>query len=213
MPMSAPTPMPGTPMPIAGAPYAYGPGGVAVVAARPQPRGPGRWLTLGIESTTDGDSGHFYAEAELIQLGAWKLTGRIAYGEYHEDVTGAGWDDGSFALDEYSGLASIARSWRSGRWELGASAGVGLVWEDGKVFGTQSSVTGLSPWMEYTISGMTPFAQLSAHVTRRLGDRWGVALGPVLTLVQQSFTNSSDGSSLQREPALLMMSGGLRYEL
>jgi hypothetical protein len=191
-----------------------GPGGVAAVA--PAPRGRpknGKWLTLGISSTTDGQSGQFFAEAELITFGPWKLTGQIGYGEYHEDVTGSGWDWGSFALDEYSAVASLARSWRSGRWELRAAAGAGLVWEEGKVFGNMSSASGPGPWTEYSISGMTPFAQLSAHVTRRLGSRWGIQVGPVLTLIQQSFTNSSDGMSLQREPALLMMSGGLRYEL
>lgn len=216
LPPAAPAmaPMPSAPMPAAASPYPYGPGGVAVVAPRPpQAHRPGKWLTLGIRSTTDGASGHFFAEAELYQLGPWKLGGQIAYGEYHEDVTGSGWDYGSFSLDEYSGLASIARTWRSGRWELSAAGGVGLVWEDGKVFGNQTSASGPGPWMEYQITGMTPFAQLSAHVTRRLGDRWGVEVGPALTLMQQSFTNASDGSSLRREPALLMMSGGLRYEL
>lgn len=222
-PATAPTPMPlppgnapampGTPMPIAGEPYVVGPGGVAMAAPRPPARGPGKWLTLGVASTTDGGSGHFFADAELIQLGAWKLTGQVAYGEYHEDVTGSGWDYGSFSLDEYSGLASIARTWRMGRWELSAAGGIGLVWEEGKVYGTRTGVTGPGPWMEYAISGMTPFAQFSANVTRRLGDRWGLQLGPVLTLVQQSFINASDGSTLDREPALLMMSGGLRYEL
>jgi len=220
----APAPMPGpmgtaapAPMPMpayAGGSYVGGPGGVAAVAPAPRDRArPGKWLTLGIASTTDGSSGHFFADAELLQRGPWKLTGQIGYGEYHEDVTGSGWDWGSFALDEYRGLASLSRAWRTGRWELSAAAGVGLVWEDGKVFGTRSSASGPGPWMEYTISGMTPFAQLSAQVTRRLGDRWGVAVGPVLTLMQQSFTNASDGGSLQREPALLMMSGGLRYQL
>jgi hypothetical protein len=212
-PITAPAPMPGSAAPVTAGPY-IGPGGVAVVAPRPQAgHRPGRWLTLGVQSTTDGDSGHFFADAELIDIGSWTLTGQIAYGEYHEDVTGAGWDYGSFALDEYSGLVSLARTWRTGRWELTASGGVGLVWEDGKVFGSQSSVTGPSAWMEYTITGMTPFAQISAHVTRRLGDRWGVELGPALTLVKQSFKSSNDGSTLEREPALLMMSGGLRYDL
>ena len=208
------TPAPSYPMPVAGPPYTVGPGGVAVLAPRPQPAHPsGKWLTLGIASTTDGGSGHFYLDAQLVQLGAWKLSGQVAYGEYHENVTGSGWDYGSFALDEYSGLASIARTWRMGRWELSAAGGVGLVWEDGKMFGTRNGSSGPGPWMEYTISGMTPFAQLSAAVTRRLGDSWGIELGPVLTLMQQSFTNATDGNALQREPALLMMSGGLRYEL
>ena len=221
----APTPMPGpagtpapAPMPMPGFaadPFRGGPpSGVATVAPAPGSRArSGKWLTLGISSTADGSSGYFFADAERITLGPWKLTGQIGYGEYHEDVTGSGWDWGSFALDEYRGLASLSRAWRFGRWEVSAAGGIGLVWEDGKVFGTRSGASGPGPWMEYTISGMTPFAQLSAHLTRRLGDRWGIEVGPVLTLMQQSFTNASDGSSLEREPALVMMSGGLRYEL
>ena len=53
----------------------------------------------------------------------------------------------------------------------------------------------------------------SAMLTRRLGRSWGFGLGPVITLLDESFSDDSISGKMERRKAQVEIFGGLRYEL
>ena len=212
----APTPAPDPPLTVIVDPTRVGaPGMTGVLAIAPAPRRagkPGKWLSIGVMTDAEADSGGFRGDLELWSIGGFKLGGLLAFSEYHGGLPyDQGWDYGDLALDEITLAASVSRTWRYGRWELRAGAALGMTWTDGKAFGTMSS----SPqgWQEYQVEGMTPYAELSGLVTRRFFESWGVALGPIVTFTDATFVGPTSGASVTRETPQYMLFGGLRYEL
>lgn len=214
----APTPGPAAPLTVIVDPLRVGPPGSAgVLATAPvlrRPPVPGKWVSLGVMVAADNESGGFRADVELMSFGGFKIGGLFDYGEYHAAETpGSGWEYGGVALDEITLAATVSRAWRYGRWELRGSAGLGLTWTEGKAYGVMYSSSPPGAWTEYQIEGMIPFAELSALVTRRLFRSWGIAVGPVVTFTQTTFTSSDVNTKISRETPQLMLFGGLRYEL
>ena len=220
-PPPAPPRAPSTPVTVEVDPFRMGPPGSVGVAARvpgrPAP-GPGHWLSLGLIVQPDNEGGGFRGEAEIASLGAWKLGGIVSYSESNYDLMQQStFEWGVLTVKDLKAVAYLGRAVRFGRWELRGGIGLGAIHTTANVFGTTAYQPGtVSSNAAYEVDKTFPVGELSAMLTRRIGDSWGLGIGPVVTWIDESFTSTDPnmtGATVELRMPQLMVFGGLRYEL
>lgn len=187
------------------------PGTVEVAAvAAPRDSKWHKWLSLGLSLQADGEGGGFRFEGDLLSSGPWRVGGVLAYGEHRTDIAGGGWMYGSLTTQDFAVMAQLSRTSTWGRWELRAALGAGIINTDARYWGETQATPG---WTTYEASETFVVGEASALLTRRIGRSWGIGLGPVITVLDQSFNDDSISGSMVRRGATLEIFGGLRYEL
>lgn len=189
--------------------------GVSETAPQRRARKPGRWLSVGMQYGSADINVGFRGELEVFRIGGFKLGATISYTNQRQSVVPvqAGWQPGYLKLDDLGVLATISRAWHTGRWELRAGAGLGMVSSSG-IAVRQTSSEPDANWMEQPAVGTSPIAELSLLATLRFGASWGLGVGPVMTYIDQTFIGAAAPSTKsERETPTTMIFGGLRYEL
>lgn len=208
------TPPPAPPLTVIVDPTLVGPPGVRAVAPPPRERRAGKWLSLGVIVQPDNEGGGFRAEAEIFALGSWRLGAVLAYTKGGDPLAGA-WSWGDMYTKDARVVASLSRAVRLGRWELRGSLGAGVMRTQMNAIGElampPAQTWGGSTTTLYGGESTWPVVELSGLVTRRLGDAWGIAIGPVVTVSEESFEASN--ATITRDTTQVTMFGGLRYEL
>jgi len=136
----------------------------------------GRWLSLGIMGGERG--GGVRGEFDVLTRGKWSLAAAAAISTWDVDLysfTG----DGLVEATDVRALATIARTIPRNRWSLRFAAGLGLV---------HTSVSGQFAGRPLDASGVFGTAEASAMIARRLGERWALTGGAVLTWYAQQYT-------------------------
>jgi hypothetical protein len=147
----------------------------AVLKTAPARPGVGRWLTLGLLGGSRG--GGLRGELDVVTRGRWSLSAVLA---------GSTWDVDLYSFTGYGlveatdlrALATIARTITRGKWSLRLAGGAGLV---------HTSVSGYLNTESLHASGVFGTAEASALVARRLGNRWALTTGAVLTWYAQEY--------------------------
>ena len=189
------------------------PGAVGVTAtAAPADSKWHKWLSLGMIVQPDNEGGGFRFEADLISSGAWRVGGVLSYTEHHDDMMldGDGWAYGTVSAQDIEVMAQLSRTATWGRWELRGALGAGMINTDAMFWGETVATPG---WTSYQASKTFLVGEASAMLTRRLGRSWGFGLGPVITLLDESFSDDSISGKMERRKAQVEIFGGLRYEL
>jgi hypothetical protein len=148
----------------------------AVTEAAPARPTVGRWLSLGIMGGERG--GGVRGEFDVLTRGKWTLAAAAAISTWDVDLysfTG----DGLVEATDVRALATIARTIPRNRWSLRFAGGLGLV---------HTSVTGQFAGRPLDASGVFGTAEASAMIARRLGERWALTGGAVLTWYAQQYT-------------------------
>jgi hypothetical protein len=218
---TAPPAAPSSPVTVEVDPFRMGaPGSVGVAALAPahKPAGPGHWLSLGMIVQTDNEGGGFRGEAEIASLGAWKLGGIVSYSESNYDLMQqTTFDWGVLTVNDLEAMAYLSRAVSFGRWELRGGIGLGAIHTTANVFGTTAYQPGTQPGnAAYQADKTFPVGEVSAMLTRRIGDSWGLGIGPVVTWIDETFTSTDPNvtsATVERRMPQLMVFGGLRYEL
>jgi len=112
-----------------------------------------------------------------VTRGRWSLAAVLA---------GSTWDVDLYSFDGYGlveatdlrALATLARTITRGKWSLRLAGGAGLV---------HTSVSGYLNTESIQASGVFGTAEVSALVARRLGNRWALTTGAVLTWYAQEY--------------------------
>jgi len=151
--------------------------GAPTVVLKTAPARPavGRWLTLGLLGGSRG--GGLRGELDVVTRGRWSLAAVLA---------GSTWDVDLYSFDGYGlveatdlrALATLARTITRGKWSLRLAGGAGLV---------HTSVSGYLNTESIQASGVFGTAEVSALVARRLGNRWALTTGAVLTWYAQEY--------------------------
>ena len=137
-----------------------------------------RWITFG--AVAGPDLGGVRAEIDL-KHGAWWTVGVAG------TITQAKQDlynidsDGTLTMTDIKGVAFAAATWRRGRFELRGAFGLGL---------SYSKIDAEYYYPNYTQNGgdgAFGIGEMSALAGYQLGDNWGLAAGPVLTIFNQNF--------------------------
>jgi len=136
----------------------------------------GRWLTLGLLGGSRG--GGLRGELDIMTRGRWSLSAVLA---------GSTWDVDLYSFSGYGlleatdlrALATIGRTMTRGKWSLRLAGGAGLV---------HTSVSGYLNTETVQASGVFGTAEASALVARRLGNRWALTAGVVITWYAQEYT-------------------------
>ncbi len=189
------------------------PGAVGVTAsATPRDSKWHKWLSLGLIVQHDNEGGGFRFETDILSSGPWKLGGVLSYTEHHDDLmtAGGGWTFGTLSAQDLEVMAQLSRTVTWGRWELRGALGVGVINTEATFWGEMQPTRGFT-----TYQGSNTFlvGEVSALVTRRLGRSWGFGLGPVVTRIDESFTDDSINGKMERRKVQVEIFGGLRYEL
>lgn len=191
-------------------PVAAAPGDSLAVTAQPAPRrrGPSKWLSAGLmRNPEDGRDDGLRAEVDLIARGNWGLGAALVYAEGTLPVySGASY--GSIHSRDVSVLAYGSYTLGRNRWQLRFALGVGA--GEGELDGELSTSGGA--WQYIHASGRATFSESSALITRRLGNAWGITVGPMLTTVHQRST-TDDGMSVVRSDGQFRVFAGLRRQL
>ncbi len=207
-----PTPAPSAPLAVIVDPPRTGAPGLVGVTASAAPRETSwhKWLSLGLAVQPDNEGGGFRFEADLITAGPWRVGGVVTYSQHNLQIQGGGWMWGSLSAQDLSAMAQLSRTGTWGRWELRAAVAAGVINTDATFSGETQATPGFT-----TYEGSDTFlvGEASALLTRRLGRSWGIGLGPVVTLIDQSFNTDAISGSLVRRLAQVEIFGGLRYEL
>ena len=191
------------------------PAGVATAATTTPGRG--RWLTLGgIVQLGDGLHGEggrgVRAELDLRHYGKWTLGAVLAVASSRLELGGLLGDDyvtGSVGIVDVRALAQVSRSMSIGRlWNVGLALGGGLVVTHARAE-LESESFGAT-------SGVSPTAEASLLITRKIGDTWALVAGPTLTYFEQEYrVYGSQGGMLlvQRKDVEVLAFGGFRFRL
>lgn len=192
------SPPPSAPVAYAPAPAIAPPGATAVTkSALPRDTKWHRWLTLGPKIVTGSHEGRgLRLESDLLAVGKWRIGASVSYGSYN--IAYVGYDIPPTSTDVDLGV-NLGRAVHFGRWELRWAFGAGARYARERS-GTIDPMWGLTITDEDRVSLQ---AETSFLVTRRIGESWGVGVGPLATLVQ-----TFGGTALRFEAF-----GGVRYEL
>lgn len=208
-----PTPAPSAPLTVIVDPLRVGPPGTAgvVASAAPHRSHAGKWISLGMIVQPDNEGGGFRGEVELANVGAWKLGAALSYSEHHLDLMqSASWSFGTLTTTDTQVLAQLGRTARWGRWELRAALGLGAIHTRANVW---AQAQGNGGFTSYDDDATFLVGEATGLVTRRLGDSWGLGLGPVISWADESFASDSVNPGIQRKEVLVTVFGSLRYEL
>jgi hypothetical protein len=210
----APPPAPSAPLTVIVDPLRVGAPGAVGIAASAAPADPKwhKWLSLGLIVQPDNEGGGFRFEADLISSGAWRVGGVLSYTEHHDDMMldGGGWASGTINAQDIEVMAQLSRTATWGRWDLRGALGAGMINTDAMFWGETVATPGFT---SYQASKTFLVGEASAMLTRRLGRSWGFGLGPVITLLDESFSDDSISGKMERRKAQVEIFGGLRYEL
>lgn len=207
VPVTMPAPPP-RPRPLIVDPFATATP-TTVVAAAPSPRSTtSRWIGLAyMLGMNQGGTQGVRAELDLVIRGAWGLgvAGSISEGS---SQTFSQLGIMSMEVADAKVVALGARTWGRGRWQFRIGGGLGVVKSEVLVHDLGASPNFRSG------AGVFPTVELSAMVSRRLGDRWALTAGPAATYVTQSYDKTQpDGVSAYRSGFQVVMLGGLRLRM
>lgn len=181
-----------------------------VASASPPDRKRHQWLTLGFGVQPDGDGAGLRFEADVATAGAWRLGGIATYSAHISRYAGVDWMTSSLRARDIQAMAQLSRTSSFGRWDLRLAIGAGIINTHITGWGEQWSSSGFTTFEETDTFGV---GEASALVTRRIGRSWGIGVGPVLTILSESFQDSQTGAAIERNTAQFELFGGVRYEL
>jgi len=191
--------------------------GIAAHAAATTPQA-GRWLSLaGMIRAGGAGGGGIRAELDLIRRGAWTLGAALSASE-STDPTYATGGPAYFGTKDLKAIAFLARTSTFGRWELRIAAGAGVLHtESGLVAYSYSGPDSPDGAVE-GVNVVSPAAEASATLSRRLGARWAITAGPVATFMRQEILTLDPYSwdpkmTIATRSGELMFVAGMRYSL
>jgi hypothetical protein len=193
--------------------------GVAGSASR---KGPTKWLALGAMIGVGGAGAQgVRGEVDVVAHGRWRfgVAGSIEHVDMNPDL---GRYSGYLDLIDMQAAAFAAHTVDVGNWQLRAAAGVGFVVTkgNGTLFDRADINEKAALWPQ--ISDVSPIGEASLSISHGLGwnwPGWGLQLGPVVTVHDQSFELRMGESLLPYESELartsleLMFLGAIRHEL
>ena len=204
----APPPPPPAPLPV----VARTSDGAAVVTARVDvpSRGDDHWLSIGpMTRAQDGGGRGIRAELELVRLGSF-VGGVAASASASHMAARSPYGTGGIDANDYQLLATLARPINGERWSVRPSIGLGAV---------HSSVTGFvvdGPPSGYVMDEGTTedfVGEASVVVSRRIGDRWAISAGPIVTWINETIVSNTGGPEMRRDMLDLMLYAGVGYKL
>jgi len=177
----------------------------------------GRWLSLaGMIRAGGAGGGGIRAELDVLRRGAWTVGAAVSISESTDPTFTPDGSPAYYGTRDLKAIALLARSATFGRWQLRFAAGAG-------VLRTASGLVAYSYSgnMGGAVEGVTivsPAAEASALVTRRIGASWAIMAGPVVTLTQQDLLTLDPYSwepkmTIATRESELMFVAGIRYSL
>ena len=196
-------------------------------APRRRSRHATRWLSMGVLQRMEGGGGRgMRGEVDLAGRGPWTFGASLSGSDSNFQPgynTLIAWDQAaleSFETRDLRAMAVVGRTSRSGAVELRLSAGVGLVHTR-----TEGHAQTNHGYQGFEHESLGPIGELSAQLSLRLGRRWAIGAGPLVTLygrpnIESSVTDSDEFGapmtlpvSAYRDPVEVSMFAALRHRM
>ncbi|NVB77808.1 MAG: hypothetical protein HOV81_05380 [Kofleriaceae bacterium] len=177
-----------------------------------------KWISVGALVGDSGASGGARLELDIFTRGKWSfgLAGSVSNARTWVYANGSG---GELMTSDKKLTATVTRNMQYGRFQLRASAGLGLVYSEAGGLMTSYAVGASSDIIEG--DDVFSVADASLLLGIELGKSWAITGGPVLTIYDQVFDAHSVQMTWEPTPAMtvsrqtveVMGYMGLRYRL
>ena len=186
-----------------------------------------RWLSMGVLQRMEGGGGRgMRGEVDFAGRGPWTFGMTLSGSDSNFQPgfnTLIAWDQTapeSFKTRDIRAMAMVGRTSRSGAVELRLSAGVGLVHTQ-----TEGHAQTSHGFQSFEHEAIGPIGELSAQVSLRLGRRWAIGAGPLVTMygnpnIESAVVDSDEFGapmtlplSAYRDPVEVSMFAALRHRM
>lgn len=178
-----------------------------------------RWLSVGLMlAPHEGDHRGVRAEVDVLTWTRWSAGVALSRTASFFDNFAVGMPENYEwrATHDTKAVGYLARTMRSGRWQLRAAGGAGLVWT--RMRGMYSRDGGAWTTFATDESKLSPTAEGSLLAAVRIGN-WALHAGPVFTIYAQAFTSHQQNvwepmtETVKRSEIETLLWTGLRHSL